>query len=296
MSDVLCRVCGEPWDVHHLKHDAPAWVYALVLAGSGCESCEGEAPENSNAEDIAEKSDRAFVIDSPTDGDPLAERPAIAGDAPPPWKRPENETVWQCENCTTRIVRDQDEREGATGAFSVEVTGNGNAQYYNERCLLGPARDSSFKTLESARDEISLNGSHCALCAYKCRDCSRILVEGEDFSAAPPDDQYSANTSVCEECFSNAEYEQAIETYSQRDLIEALGYDRNSPVGSWFYNRDTTSQTITFEVADSLGLVEIEGDRVVYRVPNRYKHLINTPENRRQRARILWELREAVNA
>lgn len=296
MSDVLCRVCGEPWDVHHLKHDAPAWVMPLVLAGAGCESCEGEAPENVNAEEIAEKSDRSFVIDSPTDGDPLSERPAIAGDAPPPWKRPDDETVWQCENCTTRIVRDSDEREGSAYAFRVEVTGDGVAQYRNEQTLLGYGRESDFKHLESALDEISLNGSHCRLCAYKCRDCSRVLIEGEDFSAAPPDDPYHSKDYLCEECFSTAEYESAIESYSQRDLIEALGYDRNSPVGSWFDNRDTTSQTITFDVADSLGLVEIEGDRVVYRVPNRYKHLIDTPENRRQRARILWELREAVNA
>lgn len=146
MSDVICRVCGEPWDLHHLRHDAPAWVMPLVLAGAGCESCEGGAPENTNAEGIAEKSDRAFVTDSPTDGDPLVERSAIAGDAPPPWKRPDDETVWQCENCTTSIVRDQDEGNGAVGAFKVEVTGSGAAQYRNEQALLGYDRSAGLVT------------------------------------------------------------------------------------------------------------------------------------------------------
>lgn len=294
MSDVLCRVCGEPWDVHHLKHDAPAWVYPLVLAGAGCESCEGEAPENTNAEDIAEKSDRAFVIDSPTDGDPLSERPAIAGDAPPAWKRPDDETVWQCANCTTQVIRDQDEREGSERAYRVEVTGSGSAQYHSER-RLGVERENTFATLEAATDQISLNGTHCALCAYKCRDCERVIIEGEDFAAPPPDAPYSATESLCEECFSTAEYEQAIESYSQRDLIEALGYARNSPVAYWFDARDTSSQTITIDQASDLGLVEVEGDRVVYTVPNRYTHLIDTPENRKQRARILWSLRGLVN-
>ena len=45
MADVICRVCGEPWEVYHLRHDAPAWVMPLVLAGAGCESCEGVPPD-----------------------------------------------------------------------------------------------------------------------------------------------------------------------------------------------------------------------------------------------------------
>lgn len=295
MADVICRVCGEPWDVHHLRYDAPAWVYALVLAGAGCESCEGVTPEGVHAEEIAETSDRAMVIDSPIDSDPLEARPAIAGETPPVWKRPKDTIAWQCEECSTRIVRNADEREGTERAYQVEVTESGTAQYHNECTVLGPSRESDFKDLDSARDEISINGTHCRLCAYECRDCSRVLIEGRDFSAAPPDDPYAADASVCEDCFSQLEYEQAIESYSQRDLIESLGYKRGSRVWEWFDSRDTTSSTIDSEKARDLGLIEIERDHVVYTVPNRYRHLIDTPENRKQRARILWQLRELVN-
>lgn len=291
MSDVLCRVCGEPWDTHHLRYDAPAWVMPLVLAGAGCESCEGEAPEGSDADAIAEKSDVSLVIDGAIDTDPATARPAIAGGEVPRWERPVNPAAWACD-CGVNIVRDLDWREGNENAFYVETPPGMN--YYQVKSL-GVHLSNRFDTLENATDEVSFDGTHCRLCAYQCRDCSKVIVEGEDFSAAPPDDPYAANASVCEECFSKLEYEQAVESYSQRGLIEALGYKRGSLVWEWFENRDTLSSRVDFEQADKLGLVEPEGGSVLYMVPNRYVHLIDTPENRKQRARILWSLREVVN-
>jgi hypothetical protein len=291
MTDVFCRVCGEPWDVHHIRHDAPAWVAPLFFAGAGCESCEGNAPQGVNAEKVAELSDRNLVIDSPDDRDPLALRPAIAGDSPPPWKRPTDPLVWECEGgstpCKVRVYRDLDWEEGSDYAFQVRT---GDLPYRSQMDL-GIHRDDQFPTLESALEKISLNGTHCLLCAYKCRDCSRVLIEGEDFSAAPPDDPYTCNASLCEECFSSAEYELACESYSQTDLLSALGYQRNSHVYRWF---DAQMSTVELSDAMDLGVAEVAGDQIVYMVPNRYAHLIDTPENRRQRARILWTMREIV--
>lgn len=291
MADIHCRVCGEPWEVYHLKHDAPAWVYSLVLAGAGCESCEGEAPQGADTDAIAYRSDLSLVIDSPIDTDPLQARNAMSGEAPPPWKRPEDPLVWECEGgstpCKVRVYRDLDWKEGSAYAFQVR-TGD---LPYNAQHNLGVHREDQFPTLESALEEISVNGTHCRLCAFKCRDCSQVLIEGESFSAPPPDDPYHSTDSLCEDCFSAAEFECALESYSQTDLLAALGYTRNTAVFRWF---DRFCETVQFHDASDLGIVDIEGDRVIYRVPNRYTHLIDTPENRRQRARILWSMREIV--
>lgn len=282
MNDAICRVCGERWDTYHLRHDAPAWVAPLFFAGAGCESCEGVAPEGTDADRIAEESDRNLVIDSPDDRDPLALRPAIAGDTVPAWKRPEDQIVWQCANCPTKIVRDADEREGADRAYCVEATGDYSARYYNERTL-GIDRENTFSNLDSARDQISLNGTHCELCAYQCRDCSQVIVEGEDFAGECPDAPYS-NDSLCEECFSRAEYESAIGSYDFRDLIEALGYKRGTYVWQWFDNHEPVS----FESVDELGLIEIEGDSIRYVAIPSWRH---GKEARPERAAILRKLR-----
>jgi hypothetical protein len=288
MADVLCRVCGEAWDTHHLRFDAPAWVNDLVLAGTGCESCEGVSPEGVDSDQVAEESDRAFVIESPTDEDPLTVRPAIAGAAAPTWKRPPDELRWQCGHCEVSVWRNVDEREGHDRAFQVR----GVSGYYNER-KLGIEREDSFPSLSDALDEISVDGAHCRLCAYHCRDCSQVIVEGQDFSAAPPDDPYAANASVCEECFSALEYEQAEQSYSQRDLLSALGYSRQDLVYQWF---DSHHGEVGFETARELELIEIEGDHVVYQVPNRYgREFSERPDQRKRRARILWAMREVVN-
>ena len=283
MADVICRVCGEPWEVYHLRHDAPAWVMPLVLSGAGCESCEGVAPEGADTDAIAEESDRSFVIDGAIDTDPLTERPAIAGDAPPKWERPQDPIAWQCASCTVHVARDLDWREGSNFAYQVRGVGS----YYQQRDL-GVDRDDQFASLSDAIDTISIDGAHCRRCAYKCRDCDRVIVEGEDFSAAPPDDPYHSKDSLCEECFSSAEYECAVESYSQRDLIESLGYDdRVSGPGAWLDNR-----TISFGLADSLGLVEIEGDHVRY-LPPIIGHGIASLD-RDKKARILRALRKEL--
>jgi len=263
MADVICRVCGEPWEVYHLRHDAPAWVMPLVLAGAGCESCEGVPPdEGADTDAIAEESDRSLVIDGAIDTDPLTERPAIAGDAPPKWERPQDPIAWQCANCTVRVDRDLDWKEGSDLAYQVR----GVKSYYQQRDL-GIDRDDQFSSLSDATEEISIDGMHCRLCAYTCRDCDRVIVEGEDFSAAPPDDPYHSKDSLCEDCYSTASYECAVESYSQRDLIESLGYSRSDLVsgpGAWLDNRK-----ISFDAAYDAGLIEIEGDSIRYSTRHR---------------------------
>lgn len=45
MSDILCRICGEPWDctggLHHSHVDMPQHHYEQLIRGVGCPSCQG---------------------------------------------------------------------------------------------------------------------------------------------------------------------------------------------------------------------------------------------------------------
>lgn len=40
MSDILCALCGEPWDAYGVRHgDMEPWEAKKFLAGQGCPSC-----------------------------------------------------------------------------------------------------------------------------------------------------------------------------------------------------------------------------------------------------------------
>lgn len=281
MSDIRCAVCSEPWDTHHLRYDAPAWVRPLFMAGVGCESCEGVSP-NREGDDrdltpyLAHVADR---IISPDDDD------ASAGTdyhprTRPEWKRPVDSIVWQCAGCSVCVKRNHDWAEGEDRAFYVD----GAPNYYAQRDL-GIERDNEFGTLESATDVISHDGASCSLCVYPCRDCSTLVGEG---TALPcPDDEYSKH-SLCEDCYSTCEWECAVQSYDQSELIQALGYtDRRQGVGAWLDNR-----TLTFEQAADLELCEVEGSGLRYFNPR--PHYLNETE-RKRKARVLWAIRQAVN-
>lgn len=281
MSDIRCAVCSEPWDTHHLRYDAPAWVRPLFMSGAGCESCEGQAPD-SQADDrdmapyLAHVADR---ITSPDDDDTTAGTDYHPRTRPE-WKRPTDTLEWQCEGCSVCIKRNHDRAEGKEGAFYVDGVKN----YYQERDLR-IERDNEFSTLESAIETISHDGSSCSLCVYLCRDCSTLV--GEDPFPCP-DDKYS-NSRLCEDCYSICEYECAIQSYDQSELIRALGYpDRVQGVGAWLDNR-----TLTFDQARDLELCEVEGPSLRYFNPN--PHYLNSEAARKRKARVLWAIRQAVN-
>lgn len=81
-------------------------------------------------------------------------------------------------------------------------------------------------------------------------------------------------------------------------MIESLGYARRSYVREWFSNRHSTQVSAdTLDLAQQEGWVEVEGESLVYRVPNRYgKEFADRPDQRKARARILWALRGVVNS
>jgi hypothetical protein len=104
MSDILCTVCGEPWDAYGVTHgDMLAWQAKLFRAGAGCPSCKGELPE------LPFEPESIFDLEN-GDGDEMERLLAYENrDARPPWKEPEPTVLWTCEGCGVEVVRDESE-------------------------------------------------------------------------------------------------------------------------------------------------------------------------------------------
>lgn len=274
MSDLLCQVCGEPWDSYHLRHDAPPWVRPLFLAGAGCESCEGRAREGASE---GLRVHAAFHNTIITPDDDCATPPDLSAPRPE-WKRPSDERAWACNDCGIAVYRDQDWREGSEFAYQVR----GAESFHAER-ILGVERCDTFASLSDAIDQISLDGTHCRVCLVRCGGAGCMTLISSDDAHPDPNDY---TTALCEECHSEAEYDHAIWSYSARDLVESLGYRRGSPVFNWFDSRES----ITLDQAMDSGLAEIEGSQVRY-VYSRRLHTLT----RKQLADILRSMRAAVS-
>lgn len=45
MADMICAVCGEPWDIYHVLHDEKPKYRKMLQTGKGCACCNGKAPK-----------------------------------------------------------------------------------------------------------------------------------------------------------------------------------------------------------------------------------------------------------
>ena len=41
VGDIICAVCGEPWDYYELRHEMCGDVMRMVMRGVGCPCCKG---------------------------------------------------------------------------------------------------------------------------------------------------------------------------------------------------------------------------------------------------------------
>ena len=78
MADIICRVCGEPWDstggLHHSHSDLTWWQYKQLIHGMGCPCCGGEYPEHTDTEarnDIFDRWESSIVNLAEDDIDPV---------------------------------------------------------------------------------------------------------------------------------------------------------------------------------------------------------------------------------
>ncbi len=51
MSDILCVICGEPYEDYYVIHDMTAAERERLLSGKGCECCKGVVPKGRTADD-----------------------------------------------------------------------------------------------------------------------------------------------------------------------------------------------------------------------------------------------------
>lgn len=270
MSDVTCRVCGEPWDAYHIRNDAPAWVAPLFFAGAGCESCEGVAPEGRDADATAYKSDAGLVLGGAIDADPLEVRPALMGAGVPAWKRPVDAIAWTCDGgCGLKVVRDADWKEGQE--FACYFRGIPSFQIARE---LGLSYSSdTFPSLSDAVETISYDGAACRCCRYPCGDCERLISDDCE-SYSDPRDPYHAPR-LCADCYSSAEYENAVNGFDSSELARSLKLSRQGR--GWFAAR------VTFEDVPS-DLYEISSEGLHY----------TPPRTREGTASYVREIRRAV--
>jgi hypothetical protein len=69
MSDILCSVCGEPWDAYGVHHgDMTTDEAERFLSGEGCPACEfGAIPSSGGDVWIAAESELEWSDDDPMD-------------------------------------------------------------------------------------------------------------------------------------------------------------------------------------------------------------------------------------
>ena len=121
MSDLPCRVCGEPWDAYGARHgDMEPWEYRLFAAGHGCPACEGQPPADEPSEERDAREERYLrtaLLDDPTDDEAVevaAMTLATLGSIPPvPWAAPAPVVLWECAGCGVRVMQAPETRENA---------------------------------------------------------------------------------------------------------------------------------------------------------------------------------------
>jgi len=51
MDDIICVVCGEPYETDYVNHDMTVSERNRLLSGKGCECCKGVKPEGRTEND-----------------------------------------------------------------------------------------------------------------------------------------------------------------------------------------------------------------------------------------------------
>lgn len=162
MSDIPCRVCGEPWDAYGVHHGGMLpWERDLFKAGAGCPSCEGERPEEPCVENPELAHAEAILVGAAWDDPDSFACPGVLSDTPvPAWKRPEPAVVDICHGCRVRIVIDPDDGE--------------------RRCDYPPRHPDAYRqrTSSDPEDWFTISGErYCDECAQVCDgdDCAALI-------------------------------------------------------------------------------------------------------------------------
>jgi len=188
------------------------WEAQLFRAGAGCPSCEGRAPEGSNAEKILERHARDVMLSGAVD-DPgpwsiyhetLGAHDEGLNTKRPEWKRPEDPIVWSCDGCEAVVRQSLD-----VAKPSVVRTESGrfrgiNGLYWEDESRYSDQDEfekALHETLDAglkAPDSRLIDGKpYCPHCAERCGECGLLTFEHE---LQLPDGKYGKGDAICQDC------------------------------------------------------------------------------------------------
>ena len=219
MSDLLCRVCGEPWSAWGANHgDMAAWEYKLFCLGKGCPSCLGYRPEGLDPEEANLDRARALLLDGPDDPDAFGLAtcdldPLPAGDGSE-WIEPEPEVLWTCAGCGYKVVRSNeaplDGGQVSQDPIFLERRNENRHHYYKGKPE--PEPDFTLDFGDGAGPQ-----PFCQACACSCAECgttiliglahSNLIGDTYDVGASFQNPDNPFHGSVCIDCLERMESE-----------------------------------------------------------------------------------------
>ena len=215
MADIVCVVCGEPWDSWGVRNgEMPRWQASLFLKGAGCPCCEGESPfpESGNLEKLAgiPHPEEAFLRDrlrnNPDDGD----QPKELTDGSPrlPWVMGEPKPLWSCAGCDVQVIIDpKTDFPGLRGREGGNLTWHGGkAVHYIRGSAWRYGMSTRHEEPEDQCHGIIVGEEYCPGCVTECEDhCGELIFVRSELSGGDTYDPGSAfsagNRLVCITCF-----------------------------------------------------------------------------------------------
>jgi len=188
MPDLICSVCGEPWDASGVRTDGSgdmeAWEAVLFLKGAGCPSCEGQPPDEPvDFEDAHMSSRLLHGYDDYGHFDIMPEGPSNVE-----WRKPEPKLIATCHTCGRKLWEDASRERYAEPDYRWEDA-------------------SDIDTWE--RHPEHKEQIYCPSCWCCCNDCAEsvfpdedlydggaVNIEGNAYCAGC----YEQNWATCSEC------------------------------------------------------------------------------------------------
>lgn len=175
MADILCAVCGEPWDRWGVSHgDITPGEAEMILQGRGCPACEGER----DPEDCEDHEMEALQSAAESwDGCPIGAMDRMLSGAHKPYDptsiKPKGGEHRVCSDCgvvvSTATMPDTHEewRRGELGEpATIHTTRSGRLHRWRDLDL------EDIRILES--------GAYCAVCAPDCDHCGDPVIPDDD--------------------------------------------------------------------------------------------------------------------
>ena len=201
MSDIKCRVCGEPWDYYGARTgDMKWWEFELFRKGGGCPCCQGESDLDQDTG--LELHLRSVVFGGTDEPDIFEELHNVDGAPRPEWREPEESVVWKCDGCGVKVVRSNERpyncKPDDPQWLEWGTPLGGRARYWNRAVEQEP-----YAELEMGGDTFYF----CDECASHCDECGEVVVtaSGDWVEAAamksPESSDYYNPDWVCSECY-----------------------------------------------------------------------------------------------